>query len=86
MCKKSIKDEKAKDKVNIQMKQMEDAALKAYAADISRGGDITTQSFNAVIRSGVSSGPSNKPVDPLMPPADLFEDSRKGIYFWFSGN
>lgn len=33
----------------MQLKQMEDAALKAYAQDISRGGDITTQQLNATV-------------------------------------
>lgn len=47
--KKSVKDEKARQKVDMQLKQMEEAAMKAYAQDISRGGDITTQQLNAVV-------------------------------------
>lgn len=31
------------------MRQMEEAAMKAYAQDISRGGDITTQELNAAV-------------------------------------
>ena len=49
ISKKSIKDEKARQKVDMQMKQMEDAAMKAYAQDISRGADITTQQLNAAV-------------------------------------
>lgn len=31
------------------MRQMEEAAMKAYAQDIHRGGDITTQELNAAV-------------------------------------
>lgn len=59
---------------------MEDAALKAYAIDISRGGDITTQTFNAVLKDvGSSSGTSSKPVDPLLPPIDMLGDQQYNL-------
>lgn len=38
----------------MQLKQMEDAAMKAYAQDISRGGDITTQQLNATIAAAAA--------------------------------
>lgn len=47
--KKSVKDEKERQKVDIQMRQMEAAAQKAYEADIARGGDLTTQAINAMV-------------------------------------
>lgn len=47
--KKSQKEEKERQKVDIQMRQMEDAAMRAYAQDISRGADITTQELNAAV-------------------------------------
>lgn len=47
--KRSQKEAKERQKIDIQMRQMEDAALKAYAQDISRGGDITTQELNAAV-------------------------------------
>lgn len=53
---------------------MEEAALKSYASDISRGGDITTQSFNAVIKNADTSAGMSRPVDPLLPPVDVLED------------
>lgn len=36
------------------MRQMEEAALKAYAQDISRGGDITTQELNAAVAAAAA--------------------------------
>lgn len=91
--KKSLKDEKERQKVDIQMRQMEDAALKAYAIDISRGGDITTQTLNAMVaattaeaeEASVTSnqavpGPSALPrraIDPLLPPVDVLEDEER---------
>lgn len=38
----------------MQLKQMEDAAMKAYALDISRGGDITTQQLNATVAAATA--------------------------------
>lgn len=71
------------------MRQMEDAAMKAYAADICRGGDITTQSLNAVVAAAAAEveqdsvqtsrttpGPSAMPrraIDPMLPPIDVME-------------
>lgn len=91
--KKSLKDEKERQKVDIQMRQMEDAALKAYSADISRGGDITTQALNAMVafttaeaeQSSITAnqvvpGPSALPrraIDPLLPPIDVLEDEER---------
>lgn len=49
ISKKSLKDEKERQKVDIQFKKMEEAALKAYAQDISRGADITTREMNAAV-------------------------------------
>lgn len=53
---------------------MEEAALKSYASDICRGGDITTQSFNAVLKNADASGGISRPVDPMLPPIDVFEE------------
>lgn len=36
------------------MRQMEDAAMKAYAQDIARGGDITTQVLNAELAAATA--------------------------------
>lgn len=38
----------------MQLKQMEDAAMKAYAQDISRGADITTQQLNATVAAATA--------------------------------
>lgn len=38
----------------MQLKQMEEAALKAYAQDISRGADITTQQLNAAVAAATA--------------------------------
>lgn len=73
--KRSVKEERAKDKFNAQLRQMEDAAMKAYADDLSRGGDISSQSFNVVMRGGDAG--SSKPVDPMLPPVDLLEEREK---------
>lgn len=75
------------------MRQMEDAAMKAYAADISRGGDITTQALNAMVAATTAEaeqasvtanqavpGPSALPrraIDPLLPPVDVLEDEER---------
>lgn len=53
--KKSQKEEKERQKVDMQLRQMEDAALKAYAQDINRGGDITTQALNAAVAAAAAS-------------------------------
>lgn len=47
ISKKSIKDEKAKQKVDHQIRQMEDAAMRAYSADISSGADMTSRAILA---------------------------------------
>lgn len=36
------------------MRQMEDAAMKAYAQDINRGADITTQELNAAVAAAAA--------------------------------
>ncbi|KAJ6649790.1 WW domain-binding protein 4 [Pseudolycoriella hygida] len=71
---------------------MEDAAMKAYAADISRGADMTSQAINAFAALQESSaeatvkthsqmpGPSALParaIDPLMPPIDVLEEEEQ---------
>lgn len=84
--KRSVKEEKAKDKFNTQLRQMEDAALKAYADDISRGNDISTQSFNAVIRANLAGASSSKPVDPLLPPKDVLEEREELLKGELIGN
>lgn len=53
--KKSQKEERERQKVDIHMRQMEDAAMKAYAQDISRGADITTQELNAAVAAASAS-------------------------------
>lgn len=45
--KQSVKDERTKQKVDQQMRQMEEAAQKAYAGDISRGADMTSRAISA---------------------------------------
>lgn len=93
ISKKSAKDEKAQQKVDQQMRQMEDAALRAYENDILRGGDMTTQTLRtlaaaetaaieeaSVSTSQVVPGPSALParaIDPLMPPIDVLEDEER---------
>lgn len=75
------------------MRQMEDAAMKAYAADISRGGDITTQTLNAMVAATTAEaeeasvtahqavpGPSALPrraIDPMLPPIDVLEEEER---------
>lgn len=59
---------------------MEDAAMKAYADDLSRGGDISSQSFNVMVAGGSSA----KPVDPLLPPMDLLEEREELLKSTFS--
>lgn len=92
LSKQSIKDEKAKQKVDQQIRQMEDAAMRAYSADISRGADMTSKAINAfqalqesseeasVKTTGHTPGPSALParaIDPLMPPIDVLEDEER---------
>lgn len=48
ISKQSIKDEKAQQKVDMQMRQMEDAAMRAYALDICNGADMTSKAINAL--------------------------------------
>ena len=48
ISKKSIKDEKAKQKVDMQIRQMEDAAMRAYTADIHSGADMTSRAIRAL--------------------------------------
>lgn len=91
--KKSVKDAKERQKVDLQMRQMEDAAMKAYEADISRGGDLTTQAINAMVAATTAEaeqasvtanqavpGPSALPrraIDPLLPPIDVLEEEER---------
>ncbi|KAG4072322.1 hypothetical protein HA402_004254 [Bradysia odoriphaga] len=90
--KQSVKDERAKQKVDQQIRQMEDAAMRAYASDISRGADMTSQAiraFTALQESTAETtvkthsqvpGPSSLPtraIDPLMPPIDVLEEEEQ---------
>lgn len=52
--KKSQKDEKERQKMDMQFRQMEDAAMKAYQQDILRGGDMTTQTLNAAVAAAAA--------------------------------
>lgn len=52
ISKQSIKDEKAQQKVDMQMRQMEDAAMRAYAVDICNGADMTSKAINALHGGG----------------------------------
>lgn len=79
--------------MDIQMRQMEDAAMKAYQEDISRGGDLTTQALNAMVAATAAAaeevsvtahqavpGPSAIPrraIDPMLPPVDVLEDEER---------
>lgn len=54
ISRKSFKDEKERKKTDQHMRQMEDAAMKAYAQDIARGGDITTQELNAELAAATA--------------------------------
>lgn len=47
ISKQSAKDERAQEKVDQQLRQMEDAAMRAYAGDISRGADMTSRAIAA---------------------------------------
>lgn len=54
IARKSQKDEKERKKMDQHMRQMEDAALKAYAQDIARGGDITTQEMSTALAAATA--------------------------------
>lgn len=70
---KSQKDERERQKMDAQFRQMEDAALKAYAKDIKRAGDITTQELNAQVAAATAaafqeeSSTNDMPGPSLMP-------------------
>lgn len=70
---KSQKDERERQKMDAQFRQMEDAAFKAYAKDISRAGDITTQELNAQVAAATAaafqeeSSTNDTPGPSLMP-------------------
>uniref|UniRef100_A0A6B2EI05 Putative spliceosomal protein fbp21 n=1 Tax=Phlebotomus kandelakii TaxID=1109342 RepID=A0A6B2EI05_9DIPT len=54
ISKKAAKDEKSRKKMDIELKKMEEAAMAAYAQDISRNGDMTSQNINrTLMESGV---------------------------------
>lgn len=58
ISRQSAKDDRAQQKVDQQMRQMEDAAMRAYAGDISRGADMTSRaiaSFNVMAGGGSAS-------------------------------
>lgn len=60
ISKQSAKDERAQEKVDQQLRQMEDAAMRAYAGDISRGADMTSRAiaaFNTI--AGLPNGASS---------------------------
>ncbi|XP_059617412.1 WW domain-binding protein 4 isoform X2 [Phlebotomus argentipes] len=84
ISKKAAKDEKSKKKMDIELRKMEEAAMAAYAQDIHRNADMTSQNINRSLREAevhpdsiastsrtedVPVGPQ-KPVDPLLPPMD----------------
>lgn len=93
ISRKSAADEKERQKIDIEMRKMEQAAMKAYANDISRGGDMTTQTLNAMVAAATASaeeatlstsqstpGPSALPrraIDPLLPPVDVLEEEER---------
>ncbi|XP_055709787.1 WW domain-binding protein 4 isoform X2 [Phlebotomus papatasi] len=50
ISKKAAKDEKNRKKMDIELKKMEEAAMAAYAQDISRNADMTSQNINRTLR------------------------------------
>lgn len=61
ISRQSAKDDRAQQKIDQQMRQMEDAAMRAYAGDVSRGADMTSRAiaaFNGIAGGSGSSGSS----------------------------
>lgn len=56
ISRQSAKDDRAQQKMDQQMRQMEDAAMRAYAGDISRGADMTSRAIAAF--NGMAGGVS----------------------------
>ncbi|XP_055681270.1 WW domain-binding protein 4 [Lutzomyia longipalpis] len=50
ISKKAAKDEKSRKKMDIELKKMEEAAMAAYAQDISRNADMTSQNINRTLK------------------------------------
>lgn len=79
--------------MDMQIRQMEEAAMKAYAIDICGGGDLTSQALNAKVAAASADyeqstltstqsvpGPSALPkhaIDPLLPPIDVLEEEER---------
>ncbi|XP_037914117.1 WW domain-binding protein 4 [Hermetia illucens] len=77
----SAKSEKEQQKMDQELRKMEDAAMRSYAKDVSSMADLTARSVTAVL--GASTSKSIGPqVDPLMPPGDFdpeHEDDSKRV-------
>ncbi|GAB0098838.1 WW domain-binding protein 4 [Sergentomyia squamirostris] len=88
ISKKAAKDEKSKKKMDFELRKMEEAAMAAYAQDISRNADMTSQNINrTLMETGVKPEEAAastsaavlaptvrpRPVDPLLPPVDIQE-------------
>ncbi|XP_055387293.1 WW domain-binding protein 4 [Condylostylus longicornis] len=84
ISRKTAKEEKEKNKVDHELRKMEEAALKAYATDISNKADITGQTLQNLTSSYKESPASTSTnvrqpigqVDPLRLPDDLVYDER----------
>jgi len=89
ISKKSAKDEKAKCKMDQEIRKMEEAAMKAYMNDITLGRDLTTSSYlNENLENAETSSTSQeykqqieqqiqelrpKPIDPFLNQRDIQE-------------
>lgn len=63
ISRQSAKDDRAQQKMDQQMRQMEDAAMRAYAGDISRGADMTSRAiaaFNGNAGGSASTGSGSR--------------------------
>lgn len=69
--KKSVQDQKIQDKVNEDMRKMNEAAMKSYMGDISAGADMTSRAISAALGREEK---SRKQVDPMMPPIDFMDE------------
>ncbi|KAI5633156.1 u1 zinc finger domain-containing protein [Phthorimaea operculella] len=91
LTKKSTKDARQKDKMDDEMKKMEEAAMAAYLKDVQNNADLTSQSINEMLGQQTSSS-GNSGENPAIttasakskaPPAWQEVKSEDGSsYFW----
>ncbi|XP_049868608.1 WW domain-binding protein 4 [Pectinophora gossypiella] len=90
LTKKSAKEAKQKDKIDDEMKKMEEAAMAAYLKDVQNNADLTSQAINnmldqtgsTVTTKNASISTASSKTEKIPPVWQEVKNDNGGTYFW----